>query len=265
MGMRMMPIGSLFGRFRRLAHDLAQELGKDIEFITSGEETELDKTVIERLNEPLIHLIRNAMDHGLETPEGRRAAGKNRQGRLSLTAKHSGAEVQVCIAEDGHGLDRERIQARAEQNGLLQPGTTLPDAQLFQLIFQPGFSTAAVVTKLSGRGVGMDVVKRTIDGLRGTIDVTSTPGAGTQVTLRLPLTLAIIDGLLIKVGDARYVLPLSSVEECVELTTAEDARSRGMSILNIRGNLVPFLRLRDVLGATGIPGSLSEGRRRVIQ
>lgn len=253
MGIRMMPIGSLFGRFRRLAHDLAQELGKDIEFITSGEETELDKTVIERLNEPLIHLIRNAMDHGLETPEGRRAAGKNRQGRLSLTAKHSGAEVQVCIAEDGHGLDRERIQARAEQNGLLQPGTTLPDAQLFQLIFQPGFSTAAVVTKLSGRGVGMDVVKRTIDGLRGTIDVTSTPGAGTQVTLRLPLTLAIIDGLLIKVGDARYVLPLSSVEECVELTTAEDARSRGMSILNIRGNLVPFLRLRDVLGATGIP------------
>ena len=253
MGIRMLPIGSLFGRFRRLVHDLAHDLGKDIELVTVGEETELDKTVIDRLNDPLIHLIRNAVDHGIEGPDGRRAAGKPAQGRITLSARHSGAEVLVSVKEDGRGLDRERIYARAEETGLIMPGAKLSDHEVFQLIFQPGFSTAREVTALSGRGVGMDVVKRTIDGLRGTIDITSTPGSGTEIMLRLPLTLAIIDGLLVRVGRGRYVIPLSAVAECVELSEEEDARSRGRSFLNIRGDLVPFLRLRELFNASTPP------------
>ncbi|MBB6253374.1 chemotaxis protein CheA [Nitrospirillum iridis] len=253
MGVRTVPIGSLFGRFRRLVHDLAHELGKRIELVTVGEETELDKTVIERLNDPLIHLIRNAIDHGLETPEGRKSAGKPAAGCITLTACHAGAEVMVSISDDGRGLDRARIQARAEDQDLIPAGAKLSDAELFQLIFQPGFSTAKEVTSLSGRGVGMDVVKRAIEGLRGKIDIASTPGEGTRLTLRLPLTLAIIDGLLVRVGTGRYALPLSAVEECVELSPEEDARSRGRSFLNIRGDLVPFLRLRELFQVSEPP------------
>jgi two-component system chemotaxis sensor kinase CheA len=249
MGVRMLPIGQLFGRFRRLIHDLARELGKKIELVTIGEETELDKTVIERLNDPLIHLIRNAIDHGLESPEVRVAAGKSPVGRITLSARHVGAEVRVSITDDGRGLDRERIRARAEENGLIATGARFTDSELFQVILMPGFSTAREVTSLSGRGVGLDVVKRTVDGLRGTIDIASKPGAGSEMTLRLPLTLAIIDGLLVRVGRGRYVIPLSAVEECVELSTEEDARSRGRSFLNIRGELVPFLRLRELFNA----------------
>jgi two-component system chemotaxis sensor kinase CheA len=246
MGVRTLPIGSLFGRFRRLVHDLSRDLGKEIELVTIGEETELDKTVIERLNDPLIHLIRNSIDHGLETPEVRRAAGKPECGRITLLARHAGAEVLVSIIDDGKGLDRARIRARAEENGLLPVGVTVSDAELFQLIFEPGFSTAQEVTSLSGRGVGMDVVKRTIKSLRGKIDIESTPGVGSEISLRLPLTLAIIDGLLIRVGTQRYVLPLSAVVECVELSSEEDARSNGRNFLNIRDDLVPFLRLRHL-------------------
>src|SRR6185312_1752705 len=187
MGVRMLPSGSLFDRFRRLVHDLARELGKTIELVTVGEETELDKTVIERLNDPLIHLIRNSIDHGLENPEARAAAGKPPQGRITLSACHAGAEVLVSIADDGRGLNRAGIRARAEENGLLQPGARITDNELYQILFQPGFSTAREVTSLSGRGVGLDVVKRTIDALRGTIDLVSTEGAGSTVTLRLPL------------------------------------------------------------------------------
>jgi len=245
MGVRMVPIGSLFGRFRRLVHDLSRDLGKDMELVTSGEETELDKTVIERLADPLVHLIRNSSDHGLEDPAGRAAAGKPARGRITLTARHAGAEVLISVADDGRGLDRARIQARAEENGLLAPGAKLADEELFKLIFEPGFSTAREVTNLSGRGVGMDVVKRTIEELRGTIDVRSNPGRGSEVTLRLPLTLAIIDGLLVRVGRGRYVIPLTAVEECVELTPQDDLRSTGRSFLNIRDELVPFIRLRE--------------------
>ena len=249
MGVRMLPIGQLFNRFRRLIHDLARDHGKRIELVTSGEETEVDKTVIERLNDPLIHLIRNAVDHGIEGPEGRAAAGKLPVGRITLSATHIAAGVIISITDDGRGLDRERIRARAEENGLWAAGARLTDNELFQVIFQPGFSTAREVTSLSGRGVGMDVVKRAIDGLRGSIDVASTAGQGSEITLRLPLTLAIIDGLLVRVGRGRYVIPLSAVEECVELSTEEDARSRGRNFLNIRGDLVPFLRLRELFNA----------------
>jgi two-component system, chemotaxis family, sensor kinase CheA len=250
MGVRMVQIGSLFGRFRRLVHDLAQELGKSIALSTFGEETEIDKTVIERLNDPLIHLIRNAIDHGLETDARRAEIGKPLQGLIRLGARHAGGEVLISISDDGHGLDRARIQSRAEEQGLIERGANVSDHELFQLIFQPGFSTADAVTKLSGRGVGMDVVKRTIDALRGTIDIASNEGRGTEVTLRLPLTLAIIDGLLVRVGRGRYVIPLAAVEECVELSSEEDARSRGRSFLNIRGDLVPFLRLRELFNTS---------------
>jgi two-component system chemotaxis sensor kinase CheA len=258
MGVRTMPIGSLFGRFRRLVHDLSQQLSKKIQLTTIGEETELDKTMIERLNDPLIHLIRNSVDHGLEAPEIRLAAGKPEHGRITLSARHVGAEVLVSIRDDGKGLDRTRIQSRGEELGLLTPGVKLSDSELFQVIFQAGFSTAKEVTSLSGRGVGMDVVKRTIEELRGKIDITSTPGQGTELTLRLPLTLAIIDGLLVRIGNGRYVLPLSAVEECVELSADDDARSRGLSFLNIRGDLVPYLRLRELFRATTPPDSFQK-------
>lgn len=251
MGIRMVPIGTIFSRFRRLVHDLSGELGKQIEFITTGEETELDKTVIERLADPLVHLIRNSVDHGLESAEKRVAAGKSPKGTVRLSAVYSGAEVAISVIDDGAGLNHERIRAKAEENGLITPETKLTEQELNHLIFAPGFSTAKEVTALSGRGVGMDVVKRTIDGLRGTIDVATTPGKGSVFTLRLPLTLAIIDGMLIRVGDGRYTIPLAAVEECVELPAGVEANAKGRNFLDIRGSLVPYLRLREVFGLKG--------------
>jgi two-component system chemotaxis sensor kinase CheA len=251
MVVRMVPIAQLFGRFRRLIHDLARDTGKTIELSTEGEATELDKTVIERLADPLIHLIRNSADHGLETPEQRVAAGKPETGHIVLAARQSGAEVVITITDDGRGVDRARVRAKAEENGLIQPGQVLSDNELLQLIFAPGFSTAAAITNLSGRGVGMDVVKKTIEGLRGAIEISSTPGHGSVVSLRIPLTLAIIDGLLVRVGSSRYVIPLSSVEECVELPVEQDLRSGGRSLITLRDQLVPFIRLRQMF-ATGL-------------
>jgi len=249
MSIRMVPIGSLFSRFRRLVHDLSRDLGKKVSLVTTGEETELDKTVIERLNDPLVHLIRNSIDHGVEGTAERLAAGKTGEGEVRLEAYHSGAQVVISVKDDGRGLDRVRIQAKAEENGLIPPGAKLPDDELFQMIFQPGFSTAKEVTNVSGRGVGMDVVKRGIESLRGTVDIGPRSGGGTEVTVRLPLTLAIIDGLLVRIGHGRYVIPLPTVEECVELSLADDARSSGRSFLNIRGELVPFIRLRDLFAS----------------
>ncbi|SFV38358.1 two-component system, chemotaxis family, sensor kinase CheA [Devosia crocina] len=251
MGIRMVPIGTIFSRFRRLVHDLSTELGKQIEFITTGEETELDKTVIERLADPLVHLIRNSVDHGLESAEKRLAAGKDAKGTVRLSAVYSGAEVAISVIDDGAGLNHERIRAKAEENGLILPDAKLTEQELNHLIFAPGFSTAKEVTALSGRGVGMDVVKRTIDGLRGTIDVTTTQGEGSTFTLRLPLTLAIIDGMLVRVGDGRYTIPLAAVEECVELPDGIEAHAKGRNFLDIRGSLVPYLRLRQVFGLKG--------------
>ncbi|WFU71005.1 chemotaxis protein CheA [Bradyrhizobium sp. CB2312] len=252
MGARMVPIGSLFGRFRRLVHDLSRDLSKPVEFVTSGEDTELDKTMIECLADPLVHLIRNAIDHGIEDTATRAANGKTEQGRIELAAVHSGAQVLVTVKDNGGGLNTARIRAKAEEQGLIASGAVLTDHEIHQFLFHPGFSTAQTISALSGRGVGMDVVKRTIENMRGTIDLSTKPGQGTTVTLRLPLTLAIIEGLLIRVGEGRYIIPLSAVEECVELT-AEDERSRGRNFLNVRGNLVPFLRLRELLTASGAP------------
>lgn len=253
MGIRMVPVESLFGRFRRLVRDLSQELGKDVVLTMSGEETELDKTMIERLNDPLVHIIRNSLDHGLEPAADRVAAGKPPQGRIHLSARHAGTRVLMTIRDDGRGLDRDRIRAKAEEQELIPPGARLSDAELFQLIFHPGFSTARTLTSVSGRGIGMDVVKRTIDGLRGTIEVSSTAGGGTEITLGLPLTLAIIDGLLVRVGQGRYVIPLFAVEECVELPPDVERRHANRNFLNIRGALVPFLRLRESFGVRHPP------------
>ncbi|WP_055047631.1 chemotaxis protein CheA [Devosia sp. A16] len=253
MGIRMVPIGSLFSRFRRLVHDLSRDLDKEIEFITSGEETELDKTMIERLADPLVHLIRNSVDHGLETAEQRIKAGKPVKGTVRLSAVYAGAEVAISVTDDGAGLNAARIRAKAEEQGLLTPESRIADHDLFQLIFAPGFSTAKEVTSLSGRGVGMDVVKRTIDGLRGKIELGTRPGEGTTATLRLPLTLAIIEGMLVRVGNGRYSIPLSAVEECVELPADVATHSRGRNFLDIRGSLVPFLRLRDLFSTPGEP------------
>jgi two-component system chemotaxis sensor kinase CheA len=246
MVLRMVPVASLFSRFRRLVHDLARETGKTIELSTEGETTEVDKTMIERLADPMVHLIRNACDHGLETPEDRLAAGKPAAGQVHLSAHQAGGEVLITIRDDGRGIDRARVRAKAESQGLIQPGQSISDHDLLQMIFHPGFSTAAQVTNLSGRGVGMDVVKRTIESLRGAIDITSAPGEGSTVVLRIPLTLAIIDGLLVRVGEGRYVIPLGAVEECLELSLEEDLRSRGRSFITLRDRLVPFLRLREI-------------------
>jgi two-component system chemotaxis sensor kinase CheA len=246
MVLRMVPVATLFSRFRRLVHDLARETGKVIELVTEGESTEVDKTVIERLADPLVHLVRNSIDHGLETPEERLAAGKSEAGTVTLSARQAGGEVIISIKDDGRGINRDRVRAKAESSGLIAPGQSLSDSELLQLIFAPGFSTAAAITNLSGRGVGMDVVKKTVEALRGAIDITSQNGEGSEVSLRIPLTLAIIDGLLVRVGTGSYVIPLSAVEECLELSLEEDLRSRGRSFISLRDSLVPFLRLRDL-------------------
>ena len=251
MGIRMVPIGSIFSRFRRLVHDLSRELGKEIEFITTGEETELDKTMIEKLADPLVHLIRNSVDHGLEDASVRVGKGKPAKGTVRLSAVYAGAEVAISVTDDGAGLNHARIRAKAEENGIITPDAKLTEQELNQLIFAPGFSTAKEVTSLSGRGVGMDVVKRTIDGLRGNIEVTTKPGEGSTMTLRLPLTLAIIDGMLVRIGNGRYTIPLSAVEECVELPESAGTASRGRNFLDIRGSLVPFIRLREVFNTPG--------------
>jgi len=246
MMLRMVPISQLFGRFRRLIHDLARETGKKIDLITEGETTEVDKTVIERLADPLVHLVRNSVDHGLELPEDRLKLGKSETGLVRLSAQQSGGEVIITITDDGRGIDRDKVRAKGEASGLVRPGEKLSDQELLQLIFQPGFSTAAKVTKLSGRGVGMDVVKKSVEALRGTIEVQSADGQGSTISLRIPLTLAIIDGLLVRVGTGRYVIPLSSVEECLELSLDEDLRSHGRSFISLRDSLVPFIRLREI-------------------
>ncbi|MDO1580510.1 chemotaxis protein CheA [Rhizobium oryzicola] len=246
MVLRMVPVTHLFGRFRRLVHDLAIETGKSIELITEGETTEVDKSVIERLADPLVHLVRNSCDHGLESAQERVAAGKSETGRIYLTARQQAGEVIITIKDDGRGINRDRVRAKAESSGLITPNANLTDQELLQLIFQPGFSTAQQVTNLSGRGVGMDVVKRTIDALRGTINVVSHNGQGSEISLAIPLTLAIIDGLLVRVGNGRYVIPLSAVEECLELSVDEDMRSRGRSFISLRDSLVPFIRLREL-------------------
>jgi two-component system chemotaxis sensor kinase CheA len=201
--------------------------------------------VIDQLNDPLVHIIRNSMDHGIETPEARRAAGKPPTGTIHLSARHSGANVLIKISDDGRGLDVERVRTRAIEQGLIDGAARLSETEIFSFILAPGFSTARKVTSVSGRGVGMDVVRRSVEGLRGSIDIASKPGAGLTVTLRLPLTLAIIDGLLVRVGQAHFVLPLANSLECVELTRQDIQESNGKHLANVRGELIPYIRLSE--------------------
>jgi two-component system chemotaxis sensor kinase CheA len=250
LNMRMLPIGSTFSKFKRLVRDLSAELGKEIDLETSGADTELDKTVIEKLNDPLVHLIRNSIDHGVEMPDIRKAAGKPTKGIVHLAAEHSGDSVLVTIRDDGAGLNKEAIRAKAIERGLITSTVELTDKEIYNMIFAPGFSTAQKVTSVSGRGVGMDVVKKAIEALRGTIDINSTPGKGSLITLRIPLTLAIIETLLVRIDQSFFVLPLTMVEECVELTRADVQAAHGRHLANVRGTLTPYINLRDEFGIT---------------
>ncbi|PMV17836.1 MULTISPECIES: chemotaxis protein CheA [unclassified Pseudomonas] len=243
--LRMIPIGDTFNRFRRVVRDVSQELGKDIELIISGAETELDKTVVEKIGDPLMHLLRNAMDHGIESADARRAAGKSSKGHLSLNAYHDSGSIVIEIADDGAGLNRDRILEKAQERGLVASGAVLTDQEVYNLIFEAGFSTAEAVTNLSGRGVGMDVVKRNITLLRGTVDLDSRPGQGTVVRIRLPLTLAIINGFLVGIDQSTYVIPLDMVQECVELDERQRQSSRDQGYLDLRGEVLPLVDLRD--------------------
>ncbi len=251
LGIRMMPIGGTFNRFKRLVRDLSAELGKEIDLATQGEDTELDKTVIDQLGDPLVHLIRNAIDHGIESPNDRVLAGKSPRGTVRLAAQHSGSNVVITIDDDGRGIDHDAVRSKALERGLIGPDTTLSDGEILDLIFLPGFSTASTITSVSGRGVGMDVVKRHFDTLRGQVHLASTPGRGTRVTLTLPLTLAIIDGLLVEIDHDPFIVPMSLVTENVELSRADRSRNNGRNTLPIRGELIPYLRLREAFAIHG--------------
>jgi chemotaxis protein histidine kinase CheA len=247
---RMVPIGPSFGRFRRLVRDLTNQLGRDAELQTGGGETELDKKVIDRLADPLVHLLRNCVDHGIESPEERLQRGKPRRGVVRLEAGYDGSQVVIVVADDGRGIDHEAVRRQAIERGLLGKHETRPERELFSLMFLPGFTTSPAVTSVSGRGVGLDVVKRAVEGLRGTVEVESRAGEGTRFEIRLPLTLAIIEGLEVAVGSERYIVPLSAVQECVEVP----AGSRGAGALGlaaVRGELVPAVRLRQWFGGEG--------------
>jgi two-component system chemotaxis sensor kinase CheA len=251
--LRMVKIGATFNRFQRVVHDVSRDLGKDVELVIRGEDTELDKTVVEKISDPLMHLVRNAMDHGIEPAAVRAARGKPAQGRLTLNAFHDSGSIVITVEDDGGGLDRERILAKAVERGLVEPGHVLSDAEVYALIFEPGFSTAEKVTNLSGRGVGLDVVKRNITALRGTVDLSSVPGCSTTVTVRLPLTLAIIDGFLVGVGKSVYAVPLDMIEECVAFSA-----ERGHDFTNLRGQVLPFIRLRELFSLGGQPPARGE-------
>lgn len=251
MGMRMLPIGSTFNKFRRVVRDLSAELGKDVDLVAVGAETELDKTVIERLNDPLVHIIRNSLDHGIEPPDQRVAAGKPPRGTVKLTAEHSGANVVITVSDDGKGMDMQAIRAKALERGIIGPQDALSESEALLLVFKPGFSTAKNVTSVSGRGVGMDVVKREIDSLGGTVSVETKAGKGSSIILKIPLTLAIIEGLLVRVSEEHFVLPLSVVEACVERGPAADG---GSSLIPYRGELIPCVDLRRFFAVPGEEG-----------
>ncbi|HUW40702.1 MAG TPA: chemotaxis protein CheA [Rectinemataceae bacterium] len=251
MVMRMLPIGSTFNKFRRLVRDLSIELGKEAELVTEGAETELDKTVIEKLGDPLVHIIRNSIDHGIEDPDRREREGKPRRGSIKLAASHSGAYVLIQVSDDGKGLDRDAIRNKGIERGIVSASQELPEQELYQLIFAPGFSTAKAVTTVSGRGVGMDVVKREIDSLGGSVHLATQPGKGMTVTLKIPLTLAIIEGLLVRIANEFYVVPLSSVDGCIEVTRKELAEKGERRIISYREELVPYVLLREAFDSGG--------------
>ena len=247
LALRMVPIGMTLRRFERVVRDVCVDLGKEVHLTITGGDAEMDKALVERISDPLVHLVRNSLDHGIESPEDRKRAGKPAQGQLRLNAYHDAGNIVIEVSDDGRGLDRDRILAKAVDRGLVPAGATLGDHEVYDLIFEPGFSTAEKVSNLSGRGVGMDVVKRNVAALRGSIEVESTAGQGATIRIRLPLTLAIIDGFLVGVGTSSFIVPLDRVTECVEFPP--DARNR--DCMNLRGEVLPFIRLRQLFSVGG--------------
>lgn len=266
MRIRMLPIAAVFNRFPRMVRDLEHRLGKRVRLELHGESTEVDKTVLEKIGDPLVHLVRNAIDHGLETPEERVAAGKPETGTLRMDARHEGGNVVVEVVDDGAGLRREPIIARAVQRGLVRPGQAVDDEELAELIFQPGFSTNAEATDVSGRGVGMDVVRRNVRELGGSVFVRSREGLGSTFTIVLPLTLAIIEGLVTEVGGERYIVPLISIVESLQLTEQGVRHvGGGGELFHFRDDWLPLVRLHEVFGCTGAVTAVEEGMVTVVE
>ncbi|RLK39565.1 chemotaxis protein CheA [Cupriavidus plantarum] len=265
MSIRMMPMDYVFSRFPRLVRDLASKLGKQIDLVTFGKATELDKGLIERIIDPLTHLVRNSLDHGIETPEKRVAAGKEPTGQLILSAQHHGGNIVIEVSDDGGGLNRERILAKAIQNGL-PVSENISDEEVWQLIFAPGFSTAEVVTDVSGRGVGMDVVKRNIQEMGGHVEIASRPGNGTTTRIVLPLTLAILDGMSVRVGEETFILPLNCVMESLQ-PKAEDVHTAANAerVMNVRGEYLPLLELHRVFNVDGALQEPTQGIAVILQ
>ncbi|AKU94040.1 Signal transduction histidine kinase CheA [Labilithrix luteola] len=251
MSIRMVPLASVFRRLPRMVRDVATSVGKKVKLVVEGEGTEIDKSMVEQLADPLTHLVRNAIDHGLESPDERRAAGKNEEGTILLRAFHQGGNVVIEVSDDGRGLNTDAIRAKAERLGLIGPEAVLTDDQIHDFVFHPGFSTAAKVSDISGRGVGMDVVKRNVEALNGSLGLTTERGRGMRVRLRLPLTLAILDGLAVRVGAQTYVVPLLSVVESFRPTRSQLRGVFGASeVIDVRGKSVPVVRLHEIVGAT---------------
>jgi len=246
LGLRMLPIGTVYGNLRRLVRDVSAALGKDVEFMAEGGDTEMDKTVIDRLKDPLVHILRNSLDHGVESPPEREAANKPPRGVVRLWAGHVGGEVVIRVSDDGRGLDPEKIKRKARTRGLLAPDADPDRRELYNLIFEPGFSTAEAVSDLSGRGVGMDVVKRALEALRGSIDLDSEPGKGTVLTIRLPLTLAIIDGFNVVIGQGSYIVPLTALRGFQERTAGENHKT--VDVIERMGRMLPCVNLRQLFG-----------------
>ncbi len=260
MDIRMMQVGDSFAKLRRIVNDTAKKIGKDIDFVISGGETELDKTVIEKISDPLVHMLRNSVDHGVETPEQREAAGKSGKGRIDLRAYPDAGTIVIEIEDNGNGINKEKVLEKAIANGIVSPNHNLSDKEIYELIFAAGLSTADQVSDISGRGVGMDVVKRNIEDLRGTLDIDSTPGKGSKITIRLPLTLAIIDGFLVQVGDTKYVIPLDMIQECIELDDEAKNSMNGNQFINLRGEILPLLNVHEYFSEAVYEG----GRENVL-
>jgi len=258
LGIRMLPIGSIFGRFRRLVHDLSVELGKEIDLVTEGAETELDKSILDQLSEPLVHLLRNSIDHGIELGDRRVELGKPRRGTIRIAAEHAGSHVVISIEDDGKGIDRQAVRAKAVERKLIAPDAVLNESDLLNLILQPGFSTAQKLTSVSGRGVGMDVVKKQIDSLRGSLKLASEQGRGSRVALFLPLTLAIIEGLIVEIEQDQFIIPMSAITENVELEQSQRAQKNGRNVVVVRGELVPYIDLRATFQIEGNPPTIEK-------
>jgi two-component system chemotaxis sensor kinase CheA len=251
MSLRMVQVGNVFRKMTRLVRDTARKMNKEVELVIEGQETELDRNVVEALSDPLVHMVRNSVDHGIELPEDRVQAGKPRAGRLELKAFHKGGSIHIEITDDGRGLNKDRILKKAIANGLVSENQQLTDSEIYRLIFAAGLSTAEKVTDISGRGVGMDVVRQNIEKLRGRVEIASTPGAGSTFTIRLPLTLAVIDGLVVKVGENKYILPINSIEQSLRPASEHlsTVQARG-EVVNVRGSILPLVRLHGMFHVT---------------